>query len=85
MVTRDYIPTKYDKETILDAIEKVPTQLCADSYLVGTSDDIIEKIERYMRIGLKHIVLFNITYYCDANKIKSSFNNMKKVLQYFKG
>ncbi|NVM01914.1 MAG: LLM class flavin-dependent oxidoreductase [Candidatus Helarchaeota archaeon] len=81
---RDYIPSRYDRETVLDAIEKVPTELCSDSYLIGTPEDIVEKIEKYMEIGLKHIVLFNITYYCDANKIKSSFGGLKKILEHFK-
>ncbi|MFX0133204.1 MAG: LLM class flavin-dependent oxidoreductase [Candidatus Hodarchaeota archaeon] len=82
---RDYIPSQYDRKSVLEVIEKVPTQLCLDSYLNGTPDEIINKIEKYAKIGLKHIVLFNITYYCDSSKIKSSFNGMKKVLNYFKG
>ncbi len=80
----DYIPSRFDRKTILEAINKVPTKLCEDSFLCGTTDEIIERIEKYMKLGMKHLVLFNITYYCDANKVKSSFDCMKKVLGYFK-
>lgn len=81
----EYIPSRYDRETVMEAIGKVPTKICEDSYLSGTPDAVIGRIEKYVEIGLKHIILFNITYYCDADKTKSSFNCMKKILDYFKG
>ncbi len=81
----NYIPTRYSREEMLDALEKVPTKMCEDYYLHGTPDEIISEIERYAKIGLEHIVLWNITFFCDVSKIKSSFKCMKKVLEYFKG
>jgi len=81
----DYIPTKYDRKTILEAFEKIPRKLCEDYYLHGTPDEVIGRIEKYVKIGLKHIVLCNITFFCDVGKIKSSFDCMKNVLGYFKG
>lgn len=81
----DYIPTKYDRETILDAINKIPHKMCNDSILHGTCDEVISKIEEYAKVGMKHIVLTNITFLSDISKIKSSFHNMQKVLNYFKG
>ena len=70
---------------ILEAINKVPTQMCEDAYLHGAPDDVISQLEKYVKVGLKHVVLCNITYFCDAEKIKSSFSCLKKVLEYFKG
>lgn len=81
----DYIPNRYDRKTMLEALDKVPTELCEDYFLHGTPEEIINKIERYMKIGLKHIVLYNITYCCDISKIKSSFSGIKKIMEYFKG
>lgn len=81
----DYIPTNYDRETMLEALSKIPTELCNEFILHGTPDEIISKIEDYAKVGLKHIVLYNITYNCDITKIKSSFGCIKKILQYFKG
>jgi len=80
----DYIPTHYDRKTMIEALDKVPTELCNDLFLHGTPDEIIGKIEEYMKVGLKHIVLYNITYCCDITKVKSSFGGIKKVVAYFK-
>ncbi|MFX0001504.1 MAG: LLM class flavin-dependent oxidoreductase [Candidatus Hodarchaeota archaeon] len=80
----DYIPTKYNKETILEAIKKIPHKMCDDHILHGTPDEIINKIEKYAQVGMKHIVLTNFTFVNDLSKIKSSFHNMQKVLNYFK-
>ena len=80
----DYIPSRYDQETILEAIDKIPSKMCDDNSLHGTPDEVIRKIEAYAKVGLKHIVLYNTTYLGDVTKIKSSFSNMKIVLDYFK-
>jgi len=81
----EFVPTRYDRKTMLDALEKVPTKLCEDNYLHGTPDEVIGQIEKYAKIGLKHIVINNMTFFFDIRKIKSSFDCMKKILAYFKG
>ena len=80
----NYIPTQYDRETMVEALSKIPAKLCNESFLHGTPDEIISKLEEYAKVGLKHIVLYNITYNCDISKVKSSFGCIKKVLEYFK-
>ena len=47
--------------------------------LIGT-----HSIEEFVKSGLKHLVLYNITYTSDIKKVKSSFAGLKKVLEYFK-
>lgn len=81
----DYIPTKYDRSTILEAINKIPHKMCDDSVLHGTPEEVIGKIEEYVKVGMQHIVLTNITFVNDLSKVKSSFKCMKEVLNYFKG
>jgi len=81
----EYIPTRYDQKAMLEALENVPTKLCEDHTLHGTPDEVIGQIEKYAKIGLKHIVIFNMTFSIDIRKIKSSFGCMKKILAYFKG
>ncbi|MFX0058693.1 MAG: LLM class flavin-dependent oxidoreductase [Candidatus Hodarchaeota archaeon] len=80
----DYIPTRYDKETLMEAYEKVPVDMCKDFFVIGTPDNVIEKIEKYIRIGAKHLVIFNYTTVCDINKANTSYLCIKKVLDYFK-
>ncbi len=79
----EYIPTEYDRKTVLEAIDKIPAKMCDDNTLHGTPDEVISKIEEYAKVGLKHIVFYNTTYLADITKIKSSFGLLKKVLQYF--
>jgi len=81
----EFVPTRYDRKTMLDALEKVPTKLCEDNFLHGTPDGVIGQIEKYAKIGSKHVVLNNMTFLFDIRKIKSSFDCMKKILTYFKG
>jgi len=81
----EFIPTRYDRKTILDALEKVPTKLCEDYFLHGTPDEVIGQIEKYAKVGLKHFVINNMTFFLDIRKISSSFGCMKKILTYFKG
>jgi len=73
----DYIPTRYNRKTMLDALEKY--------YLQGTPDEIIGQIEKFAKVGMKHMVLCNMTFFFDVRKMGSSFNCMKKVVKYFKG
>ncbi len=80
----DYIPTRYDKETLLEAYEKIPNDMCKDFFVFGTPDNIIERIEEYIKIGAKHLILINYTTLCDVNKANSSYMCIKKALNYFK-
>jgi phthiodiolone/phenolphthiodiolone dimycocerosates ketoreductase len=80
----DYIPTRYDRKTLLDAYEKISLQMCKDYAISGTPDEVIGKIEEYAKIGAKHIVIFNFTPVADINKLLKSTESVKKVLDYFK-
>ncbi|MCW4055224.1 MAG: LLM class flavin-dependent oxidoreductase [Candidatus Bathyarchaeota archaeon] len=80
----DYIPTRYDRDTVLNALEKIPRTMCEDHYLHGTPDETISKIEEFAKLGMRHIVLCNMTFFFDVTKLRSSFNCMKKILEYFK-
>ncbi len=79
----DYIPTRYDREAMLDALSRVPRKLCEDHYLHGTPDEVIGQIETFSKAGMKHIVMCNMTFFFDISKVRSSFKCMKKILEYF--
>ena len=68
----------------MEAYEKIPLQMSKDYYLNGTPEDLIEKVEKYIKIGAKHIVLFDCTAVCDVYKLQNSSLCIKKVLDYFK-
>jgi len=80
----DYIPPNFERDTILSIINKVPSEMCYDFYINGTPDMVINRIESYAKVGVKHIVLFNYSILCDLKKIPSSNKCMKMILDYFK-
>jgi len=49
-----------------------------------TTEDIIDKLDKYIKIGAKHVVLGDFSSACDINKIQSVYHCIKKVLDYFK-
>ncbi|HUX99151.1 MAG TPA: LLM class flavin-dependent oxidoreductase, partial [Candidatus Deferrimicrobium sp.] len=69
---RDFIPSRCDRATVLNAIEKVPLKMLEDMFLLGTPDEIISRIEAYIKLGLKHIILCNVTYLADIQRMNSS-------------
>ncbi|MHA2270748.1 MAG: LLM class flavin-dependent oxidoreductase [Candidatus Hodarchaeales archaeon] len=80
----DYIPNRYTREEILEALDKVPDSL-GNTYLYGNDEDILKKLEEYVAAGLKHVVLWNLTGMMDPSKHFESVDILKKVVQYVKG
>ncbi len=81
----DYVPTRYGREQVIKALEKVPVEVCERYTLNGTPDDIIKKLEEYLKAGLRHVVLWNITFFGDMKKVRPSFTAMSRILEYIKG
>jgi len=81
----DYIPMRYDKAQVMDAIAEVPKEILEDFYMTGDAESIIKQLEEYVLQGLDHIILWNITPMYDLSKTKSSYSVMKEVLAYVKG
>ncbi len=81
----DYIPMRYNRETTLDAIKQVPTEVLNEFYMTGDADAIIGMLEEYAKNGLQHIILWNSTGMFDLEKTRSSYKIMKEVLAYVKG
>ncbi len=80
----DYIPNRYEREEILEALDKVPDSL-GSAYLHGTDEDILKKLEEYMAAGLKHVVLWNLTGMMEPSKHFESVDVLKRVVNYIKG
>ena len=82
--TLDFIPTNYEKKSMLEILEKIPIKMCRDFYLNGIPEDIISQIEEYAKVGVKHIILFNVSILCGLKYIPRSNKCMKKIIKYFK-
>ncbi len=82
---RDYVPMRYDRETMLSAIEAVPDEILHRFYHIGNAETLIREMEEYVRAGLRHIIVWNATGMFDLNKVRSSYTILKEVLAYVKG
>ena len=68
------------QEKYLKAAEYIPDDALMDFTLTGTVDECIDKIERYQKVGLDHLVIFNLNPDLDA--VLGYFE--KEIIPYFK-
>ena len=81
----DYIPMRYDRQTTLAALEKVPKEVLQEFYMTGGTESMIKQLEEFARQGLEHVILWNASGMFNLEKIKSSYKIMKEVIAYVKG
>jgi phthiodiolone/phenolphthiodiolone dimycocerosates ketoreductase len=70
---RDYIPTRYGRAEILSAIDAIPEEFAHDRTLHGTPDELVKVAREYEAAGLRHIVLWNMTFFADTSLVRESF------------
>jgi len=75
--------SKQNKQRLLDLLKTLPDDPLYENFIVGGSDDCIEKIEKYVKAGVDHFVL---SIMVDSKNLPDSINYYKKaVVDYFKG
>ncbi|MFQ5891245.1 MAG: LLM class flavin-dependent oxidoreductase [Candidatus Methanofastidiosia archaeon] len=79
-----YVPTRYSKEQILEAMNKIPEEVLEYCLFHGTRDEILEKVEKLAKVGLQHIVFWNLTGMIEPTRNKESLEIIKSVLNYIK-
>ncbi|MHA2079824.1 MAG: LLM class flavin-dependent oxidoreductase [Candidatus Thorarchaeota archaeon] len=81
----DYVPMRYDRQTTLSAMEKVPKEVLQEFYMTGDTEKMIKQLEDFTKQGLEHCIMWNASGMFDLGKIKSSYKIMKEVIAYVKG
>ena len=54
-----FIPSLYNRNQMMNILEKIPQDVYHEFGFAGTSDELISKIEHYARVGLKYIILYD--------------------------
>ncbi|MDO8691829.1 MAG: LLM class flavin-dependent oxidoreductase [Dehalococcoidia bacterium] len=80
----DYIPAKYGRQEVLDAVDKVTSAVAEHTISHGTPEDIAEEIKTYVDQGLEHVLLVNTTAFADLSKVRASFRLTNEVLRLIK-
>ncbi len=79
----DYIPTEFDKEKILKLINSIPDKAVKLAFVSGTPEDIVDTFDKYEKIGVEHIVIWNVTYFGDFSKVRISYDLIDEVIKHF--
>lgn len=74
-----YIPARFGYAEAMAAIRKVPREVVAYFTLHGTPEDVAEQIGALAEVGLRHIVLWNITPFADPARTRASFQALDRV------
>jgi phthiodiolone/phenolphthiodiolone dimycocerosates ketoreductase len=69
----EYIPARLDRETAIKAIDAIPFEVAHDAILHGTPSDLASELEPYARVGLRHIALWNVSFFYDVGLVGSSY------------
>jgi phthiodiolone/phenolphthiodiolone dimycocerosates ketoreductase len=80
----DYVPARYKREEIMKAIESIPLEVVQESFIWGSIEDVIEKLDMYRKAGAQTVVFWNFTFLGDASKVKSSYSCIDQIVNYFK-
>lgn len=69
----DYVPARLSADEALGAIDGVPFEVVHDALFHGTPDELAGKLGPYAEAGLRHIALWNVTFFAELERIGSSF------------
>jgi len=78
---RDFIPVRFTRDQILELIDGVPPAVVEAGVLHGTPEEVAEQLAAYARAGLRHVVLWNVTFFGDASLIRRSYQLMGSLLE----
>jgi phthiodiolone/phenolphthiodiolone dimycocerosates ketoreductase len=53
----DFVPERYDRKTLEEAIAAVPAELVSRSFIWGTPEQVVSRLKDFGRAGLRHVVL----------------------------
>ena len=53
----DFVPTRYSREELIDAIDAVPVDLLAQTAIWGTPAMVEERLREFIEVGLRHLVI----------------------------
>ncbi len=77
----DFVPTRYARDEVFSAMDKVPWDVVHALFPHGTPDEVAAKTQAYVQAGLRHAVFENVTAVGRPQKALSSFTALTKTLR----
>jgi phthiodiolone/phenolphthiodiolone dimycocerosates ketoreductase len=53
----DFVPERYDRKTLEEAIAAVPPELVGRNFILGTPEQVVSRLRQFGEAGLRHVVL----------------------------
>jgi phthiodiolone/phenolphthiodiolone dimycocerosates ketoreductase len=77
----EYVPARLPRSEALAAIANVPREVVRDHLFAGTPDQILAELRTLEDAGLRHAVLWNITFLADLTLAGNSFRLLEEVIK----
>ena len=77
----DYVPTHLARDEAIAAIDAIPFEVVHDATLHGTPSEIAAKIAPYADVGMRHIALWNVTFFPDVGLVRPSFDLLARTAE----
>jgi phthiodiolone/phenolphthiodiolone dimycocerosates ketoreductase len=81
----DFIPSRYDRETILRICDRIPPELVGEAILHGSPDDVAAQLKALGDAGCEHAVLWNISFLTDLSRLGPSFGWQAQAMKAVQG
>jgi phthiodiolone/phenolphthiodiolone dimycocerosates ketoreductase len=69
----EYIPSRLSRDEAMRAIDAVADEVALDAILHGSPSTIARKVGTYAAIGLRHVALWNVTFFAGPELIGPSY------------
>ncbi len=80
-----FIPSAVSRQEALRIIECIPPRVVDYYCFCGTPEQIAEQICEYQAVGLRHVILWNITPFGDPSLAGWSFKALEQIKDHLKG
>jgi len=77
----EYIPTRLSRADALAAVARIPGEVVRDHLFAGTPDQLVFELRALEAVGLRHAVLWNITFLADPALAGPSFRLLDEVIR----
>jgi phthiodiolone/phenolphthiodiolone dimycocerosates ketoreductase len=77
----DWIPSHVDGEQILEEMRRVPFEVLHAAFDHGTAEQLASRARSYQAVGLRHLVLRNVTPLVDPRRTISSFRAIGRLIR----
>lgn len=80
----DYIPSRLDPEEVRAAMASVPLDVLHTAFDHGTWEQLVARAESYRAVGLRHLVVRNVTPLVNPRHAISSFRALARAIRALK-